>query len=109
MGLMSPSKEQIVSAQVTLRAANGKQPHKRSIITTKTLKEFVPSGETAARVREVLGAMGFDVGGLVGNSVSISGPLRLFETVFQTRLSHVEKGGDSIPERRSILYLRTAA
>jgi hypothetical protein len=90
---MPLSKEQIVSAQVTLRAASGKQPHKRSIITAETLKEFLPSAESAARVRKVLGAMGFEVGGLVGNSLSISGPVRFFETVFQSRLCHVEKGG----------------
>lgn len=90
---MRPKLEDIVSAQVTLRAASGKRPEARSIITAETLKEFSPSRATVARVVEQFRALGFEVGEMVGISLSISSPVRLFESVFQTRLGRLKTKG----------------
>jgi hypothetical protein len=37
--------------------------------------------------------MGFEVGNFVGNSLSITGPARLFETIFHTKLQEDGKSG----------------
>jgi hypothetical protein len=84
--------EQTISAQVLLRAANGKRPDGRSRITAENIREWTPSAETVARVRETFLASGFEVGDLVGNSVSISGPVRLFEAVFRTPVQQSKPG-----------------
>ena len=85
--------DQIVSAQVLLRAASGKQPAASSRITSENIKEWMPSGETVARVREMFRRLGFEIGEPVGNSLSITGPVNLFESVFKTRLQESKGGG----------------
>jgi hypothetical protein len=90
---MSLPKQQIVSAQVVLRSASGRIPDGTSIITSETIRDFMPSGETVARVRDALIALGFDAGTMVGNNFAISAPVDTFEKVFKTHLRRQEGGG----------------
>jgi hypothetical protein len=90
---MALKPEQTVSAQVLLRAASGKRPDRDSRITAENINDWLPSGEIALRVREAFRVLGFEVGDLVGNSFSITGPVHLFESVFKTRLRQLNSGG----------------
>lgn len=81
--------EKIISAQVVLTAAGGGRPGPRTRITTENIREWMPSAETIARVSAELRNMGFEIGEAVGNSTSITGPARLFESVFHTKLREV--------------------
>jgi hypothetical protein len=91
--VMSLQPQQVIAAQVVLRAASGKAPGGYSIITAENLKEFAPSEEAAARVKVAFSIAGFETGPLVGNSFSITAPAGTFEKVFQTELRYQEHGG----------------
>jgi hypothetical protein len=83
---MPSKKRQQVSAQVVLRPASGKSPHKRAAITSENISEYLPSAEAAARAQERFASHGFEVGPVVANSFSITAPVETFEKVFGTRL-----------------------
>jgi len=78
--------ERNVSAQVVLAAAGGARPGPKTRITSDNIQAWLPSPETVVRVSGALGDLGFEVGQCVGNSLSIAGPVRLFESCFRTRL-----------------------
>jgi len=84
--------EKIVSAQVVLAAASGARPGPRTRITSANIREWLPSAETIARISGELRHMGFEVGECVGNSCSITGPVRLFESCFHTKLREASGG-----------------
>ena len=81
---MASKEDQIVSAQVILRPASPRRS--RAPVTAENIREFLPSADAAARARGAFDAAGFKLGALVGNSFSISGPMRLFEQVLGARL-----------------------
>jgi len=83
--------EKIVSAQVVLAAASGARPGPQTRITSENIREWAPSAETIVRVSGEFSGMGFEVGECVGNSISITGAARLFESCFRTKLR--EAGG----------------
>jgi hypothetical protein len=83
---MAGKRADILSAQVVLRAADGTAPDPRSVITSQTIDRFRPSPTAADLVRAHLQAAGFEVGPMVGNNFSITGPKRAFETLFGTQL-----------------------
>ena len=85
--------EKIVSAQVILIAADGARPGPQTRITTGNIREWLPSAETAVRVSGTLRDMGFEVGECVGNSFSITGSVRLFESCFRAKLHEAGDGG----------------
>jgi hypothetical protein len=85
--------ETIVSAQVVLAAASGARPGPQTRITSENVGEWAPSAETIVRVSHALRDMGFEVGECVGNSIAITGPARLFESRFHTKLRDVARGG----------------
>jgi hypothetical protein len=100
--VMSLQPQQVITAQVVLRAASGKAPGGYSIITAENLKDFAPSEEAVARVQAALSTAGFETGPLVGNSFSITAPAGTFEKVFQTELRYREHGGiESVREAGS--------
>lgn len=88
---MALKAEEIVSAQVVLRAASGKAPD--AYVTAETLNQYLPSPEMAAQTRAAYASAGFEVGPLVANNFSITAPARTFERVFHTRLSRAARGG----------------
>jgi len=82
-----------VSAQVVLVPASGHRLAADELITSQTLEMYMPDPAAAHKVRDFLKAAGFTVGALVGNSFSITAKKDVFESVFKTRLVHVEKKG----------------
>jgi hypothetical protein len=78
--------KKIVSAQVVLVAASGASPGPQTRITSENIREWAPSAETIVRVSGELRSMGFEVGECVGNSISITGAVRLFESRFHIKL-----------------------
>jgi hypothetical protein len=90
--LMALAKDQIISAQVVLRSASGKSPDGNSVITTETIRDFLPSDEMVSRAIEAFAAAGFNAGAVIGNSFSISAPVNTFERVFKTHLRRQEGG-----------------
>lgn len=85
--------EKIVSAQIVLPAASGAHPGPQTRITSENIQKWTPSAEAVERVSKKLQNNGFEVGGCVGNSFSITGPARLFESYFQTKLQEDRRGG----------------
>jgi subtilase family serine protease len=99
---MSIHKEEILSAQVVLKPASGKSVDDRSQITSKNIKDFVPSTEAVSSATVSFRSAGFQVGQMVGNSFSITAPADTFEKVFHAHLERhksrgveVVKGGGS--------------
>jgi len=90
--------EQIVSAQIVLAAAGGARPGPQTRITSANIRQWKPSSEAVRRVSDELLKMGFTVGECIGNSFSITGPVRLFESRFKTRLRVPGKGGPRFAE-----------
>ncbi len=90
--------KETVSAQIVLAAADGARPGPHTRITTGNIHEWTPSAETVARVSGDMRALGFVVGPCVGNSFSITGPARLFESSFRTRLRETGAGGVQFAE-----------
>lgn len=84
--------EKIVSAQVVLVGAGGARPGPHTLITATNISEWQPSVETIVRVSGELRDMGFEIGECVGNSISITGSVRLFESCFRTKLRDVGGG-----------------
>jgi hypothetical protein len=89
----TPGKQSSASAQVVLRPASGQTIRGDVPITSQNLKDYLPSQENAARVKQFFAGAGFEVGLLVGISFSITAAVELFESTFQTRLRLEERGG----------------
>lgn len=81
---MARRADQIVSAQVILRPARPRRS--QAPVTAENVHEVLPSAQAAELARNAFERAGFEVGPLVGNSFSISGPARLFKTVLHTDL-----------------------
>ena len=79
---MTVDPNQIISAQLVIRSASGKST-KGEAITTNNIADFLPSAAVASGVVALLRKLGFQVGNVVGNSVSITAPVRTFEKVFR--------------------------
>jgi hypothetical protein len=93
---MAKKKESPLSAQVLLRSARGEAPAGDAVITAETLERYLPSTEAAERVREELSRAGFEVGQLVGNSFSITAPVKTFEKAFGTGVREAAKAGTEL-------------
>jgi len=102
---MADKRSEVVSAQVVLRAADGVAPDPRSIITSHTIDRFRPSPAAVDFARAQFQAAGFEVGPLVGNSFSIAGPKRRFETLFGARFQRSRtRGVESVTTRGARSY-----
>jgi hypothetical protein len=87
---MNPKK--IISAQVILASKSGRHPGPKTQVTSRNVEEWLPSADAIATVSEKLREMGFEVGNCVGNSLSITGAVQLFESAFQTTI-HGDSAG----------------
>ena len=103
---MPRQKSSQLSAQVVLRPASGIVPVEP--ITSKNIEQILPSPNAAALARDSFAAAGFEVGNLVGNSFSITGPLALFNKHFKTsiaapsrerRMARLELPSSALPRR----------
>lgn len=82
----------IVSAQVILRPADGRDIPLNAAITAESLTRYLPSKEAASRVIEFFRKAGFTVGPLVGISFSISGTAATFQSLFEVDLQRDQHG-----------------
>jgi len=74
-----------ITAEVYLVAASGKrQIDPKAKVTAKNIDKYRPSATTVAKATRRLRSLGFDVP-LAGVTLTLSGPVSLFETVFQMR------------------------
>ena len=84
-----------ITAEVYLVTASGKrQMDPKAKVTAKNIDEFRPSAATVAKATRRLRSLGFDVP-LAGVTLTLSGPVSLFETVFQMRFDTT--GPDPLP------------
>lgn len=83
----------MLSAQVMLRSASGKAPGGETLVTAENVHEYAPAPEAAEALRRAYAEAGFEVGGLVGNSFSVTGPAATFEKVFKVDLRRDEGRG----------------
>ena len=79
---MASRADQMLSAQVILRPATPRRSAEP--VTAENVHEVLPSPDAAALARREFEQAGFDVGPLVANSFSITGPARLFNKVLRT-------------------------
>ncbi|MGH8477626.1 MAG: hypothetical protein ACRER2_17995 [Methylococcales bacterium] len=68
------------------------RPGPQTRITSENIHEWAPSAETIVRVCGEFRGMGFIVGECVGNSISITGAARIFESCFRTKLRETAGG-----------------
>jgi hypothetical protein len=82
-----------VTALVLLRPASGREITGRTQITADTLHEYAPDPGEAAEASRALSDAGFQVGGVLGVSVPVTGPRRLFEDYFGVSVQPADEGG----------------
>lgn len=108
---MKPDKE--ISAQVVLVAASGARINSHTRITSENVNQWLPSAETVVKVSGELKSKGFVVGQCVGNSMSITGQAKIFESYFNAKLRDVKGGvqfagsGFELPTEKIPTALRT--
>lgn len=88
-----PDQKQVISAQVVLRSASGKSIRGQPAISTRNLKDYLPSAETIHTVTTAFAAAGFEVSPVVGISFAITAPVSTFEKVFKRRILSDARGG----------------
>lgn len=57
-----------------------------ALITSENIEEYLPAPAAAAEAQRFFSEAGFEVGGVVGNSFSITAPPRLFEKMFGVKI-----------------------
>ena len=72
----------MVSAQVILKAASGRQL--REPVTSKNVQSVIPSSDAIRFATAAFTRAGFEVSPTVANSFSITGPPALFKRFFRT-------------------------
>ena len=90
---MTLEKDQIISAQLLLPAATGRVVDAETLITADNIGDYAPSSDTIAKVTDAFAKLGFDVGEMVGISLSITAPASTFEEVFAVQLCQQKDGG----------------
>jgi len=92
---MQINPDEIVSAQIILRSASGREPNGDVEITAENIDDFSPPPGVAELMADAFRALGFDVGPMVGISFFITAPARRFNHVFKTPLYRVDDGSIS--------------
>jgi len=90
---MTSKNKQVVSAQVVLKPAGGRDTSSQTSVTAENVHLHLPSAEDFHKAQSYFTDLGFDVQHGFGNSFSITGSMALFEKAFKTQLSETEKGG----------------
>lgn len=83
---MPVSKETLVSAQVILRPASGRQINGRTVISAGNVAEFAPSPGAVSSVAAEFRSREFDIGPVVGVSFSVTATIPAFEKFFGMRV-----------------------
>ncbi len=90
---MTLREDEVVSAQVVLRPASGRQIDLETLITADNISQYEPSQETVEESSRAFRSLGFEVGSMVGISFSITAPARIFEYLFKVHLRRTNRGG----------------
>jgi hypothetical protein len=103
---MSTNEDPVISAQVLLRAADGKKPSDADL-TAARIKQIVPDRPTIDMVTGVFSRARFEVGQVVGLSFSITGRRSLFDSFLGVSGAGTRPGEVSLerlpqPARRAI-------
>ena len=94
---------EVLSAQVVLRGHGGASPSGDAVITAQTIDDFRPDADAARAIAHEFAARGFEVGSLVGNSFSITGPANLFERTFGAKLRKSKRAGMQVQSEGAVL------
>jgi hypothetical protein len=94
------SADDILSAQVIVRAASGRKLAAGDVIDASTLPQFVAAPADVHTVQSACTTLGFTVGPYVGISFSISGRRSQFEQAFGVKLSVRRDGAVTVVGRR---------
>lgn len=95
------SEKDKLSAQVIVRPAGGKSDIAPENITSENVHRIMPAPAELEKVKIFFQDSGFEVGSGFANSFSITGEKKLFEKIFETKISTNEnqavksRGGDS--------------
>jgi hypothetical protein len=95
---MAQRDHDVISAQVILRPAGGQRVENAADVRAETIGRYQPSADSVAAVRQAFASAGFQVGPVVGNSVSITAPVSTFETFFKIRLRRQDWGAVQIAD-----------
>jgi hypothetical protein len=87
------NREEPVTAIVLLRSASGEEVTGRTPITADTLFRYAPDPADVERVSQGFREAGFEVGPPAGISLTVTGPLALFEEFFGVPVSRARDGG----------------
>lgn len=91
---MSPTNElEEIVALVVLRPGSGRKITGESLITTDTLRHYLPDPRDAVSVGRTLTDAGFQVGSVVGVGMSLTGSRALFERFFAMTVREADDGG----------------
>jgi hypothetical protein len=82
-----------VTAIVLLRSASGEEVTGLTPITADTLSRYAPDPADVERLARGFREAGFEVGAPVGISLTVTGPLALFEEFFGVTVSRARDGG----------------
>jgi hypothetical protein len=92
---MQVNPDEIISAQIILRSASGREPNGDVEITAENIDDFSPPPGAAELMADAFRTLGFEVGPMVGISFFITAPARRFNHVFNTPLYRVDDGSIS--------------
>lgn len=90
---MTLREDEIISGQVVLRPASGRQIGLEMPITAENVSQYAPSQEAVQETSRVFRSLGFEVGSMVGISFSITATVREFTDIFKVHLRRTDRGG----------------
>jgi hypothetical protein len=86
-------KNDLLSAQITVRAASGKSFDAGTAITSDNVREYLPSPGAMSAAQEAFAHAGLEVSNPAGMSFSITAPAHIFEKLFNVTLRPGDHGG----------------
>ena len=86
-------RSEIISAQVMLLPASGKNIGPDTRITAENIEKFAPQPDAYKIASEAFRSTGFEIGSLVGVSFSITAPAGTFKNMFKVDLQRNVQGG----------------
>lgn len=90
---MKLPENKIISAQVVLRAASGRNITPEVSITAENISQYAPSQESVEETSRMFSSLGFEIGKMVGISFSVTAQVRTFVDIFKVRLRQTDRGG----------------
>ncbi|MEA3466728.1 MAG: hypothetical protein U9R57_00710 [Thermodesulfobacteriota bacterium] len=90
---MQLDRNMIISAQVMLLPASGKEIGPDTLVTAENIEQFDPPLDAYLIASGAFRSKGFEIGPLVGVTFSITALAGTFENVFKVELQRTVKGG----------------